>query len=475
MTLLDQRPHGADGPGEHLHGAVQGGTGGGRRSAVELICSKRDGGTLAPDEITRLLEAYLTGAVSDEQMAAMLMAVVWRGLDDNELGAWMDQMVASGVRLDLSGLSRPTVDKHSTGGVGDKISLVLAPLVAACGAGVPQLSGRGLGHTGGTLDKLEAIPGWRANLSTAEFLRQLDDVGAVICAAGADLAPADAKLYALRDVTGTVESIPLISASIMSKKVAEGTESLLLDVKVGRGAFMQQLAPARMLAATMVRLGAQRGVRTVACLTRMDAPLGRAVGNSLEVLESVAILQGGGPASVRDITLHLARQMVALAGLDVDPADRLADGSAYAVYREMIKAQGGDPDAELVIGAARRTITAPHGGVVQLIDAKSVGVAACRLGAGRLRKEDTVSFGAGVEVLVQEGDDVEAGQPLFEAYADDERHLDDGSLLLSGAFSLGDRTSEGGRCGDWHRDAGSLIIETIGPEDVQAIFDGSGT
>ena len=431
------------------------------RSVVELIGAKRDGGVLTAAEITWLLDAYVAGTVAEEQMAALLMAVVWRGLTDGELAAWMDQMVASGECLDLSGLSRPTVDKHSTGGVGDKISLILAPLVAACGLAVPQLSGRGLGHTGGTLDKLESFPGWRASLTTAEFLRQLDDVGAVICAAGADLAPADRKLYALRDVTGTVESIPLISASIMSKKVAEGTAGLVLDVKVGRGAFMQHRAAARLLAATMVRLGSQRGVRTVACLTGMDVPLGAAVGNALEVIESIDVLQGGGPADVRALTLALAREMVAVAGVVVDPERLLDDGSAYAVFRAMIAAQGGDPDADLSPGQHRSAVAASHAGIVTVLDAKSVGVAACRLGAGRLRKEDTVSVGAGVRCLVRQGDRVEAGQPLFEAFADDPDHLADGTALLEQAVILGEVAPAGA----------PLVLERIGLDDAHRILE----
>ena len=309
-------------------------------AAVDIIRAKRDNEVLSNDAITWVLDAYVAGQVAEEQMSALLMAIVFRGLNETELARWTDVMIASGERLDLSSLSRPTVDKHSTGGVGDKISLILAPLVAACGAAVPQLSGRGLGHTGGTLDKLEAIPGWRAVLSNREVLDQLESVGAVICAAGDGLAPADRKLYSLRDVTGTVESIPLISASIMSKKIAEGTGALLLDVKVGRGAFMKTRERASELARTMVELGEGHGVKTVAQLTAMDAPLGRAAGNGLEVTESVDVLTGGGPQDIIDLTLALAREMVALVGIDVDPAEKLADGSAYRVYREMIAAQG---------------------------------------------------------------------------------------------------------------------------------------
>ena len=407
-------------------------------SAPELIAAKRDGGALDPAAITWLLEAYARREVADEQMSAMLMAIFFRGLGPGELRAWTSAMIDSGERLDLSGLSRPTVDKHSTGGVGDKISLILVPLVAACGAAVPQLSGRGLGHTGGTLDKLESIPGWRAHLTNEEILDQLETIGAVVCAAGEGLAPIDKRLYALRDVTGTVESIPLISSSIMSKKIAEGTASLVLDVKVGRGAFIKDEAQSLLLAATMVDIGRSQGVNTVAQLSNMDAPLGRCVGNALEVRETLDVLGGAGPDDVRELTLALARIMLELAGLDVDPTIRLDDGSALATYRDMIRAQGGDPDAELAVAAHRETITSPREGVVTSIDALKVGVSAWRLGAGRARKEDPVSAAAGVEVLVREGDRVAAGQPLFELHADDEAHLASARPVIETAFTLGD-------------------------------------
>jgi len=347
-------------------------------------------------------------------------------------------MIASGETLDLKGLSRPSVDKHSTGGVGDKISLILAPLVAACGACVPQLSGRGLGHTGGTLDKLESIPGWRAALSNEEIREQLESVGAVICAAGAGLAPVDRRLYALRDVTGTVESIPLISSSIMSKKIAEGTQALVLDVKVGRGAFIKTIERARELASTMVALGEDHGVSTVAQLTAMDQPLGRAVGNALEVIESVEVLRGGGPADVRELTVALARTMLGLVGIDADPQAKLGDGSAYEVYRSMIIAQGGDPDAVLAPASEHDVVTAGASGYVTSVDALRVGVAAWRLGAGRARKEDPVSAGAGVMCLVREGDQVAAGEPLFELYADDDEHLARGREAIQGAVTIGE-------------------------------------
>jgi thymidine phosphorylase len=372
-------------------------------------------------------------------MSALLMAIFFNGLTDRELNTWTDRMIASGERLDLGGLTRPTVDKHSTGGVGDKISLILAPLVAACGAAVPQLSGRGLGHTGGTLDKLESIPGWRAFLTNDEIRAQLDSVGAVICAAGQGLAPVDRKLYSLRDVTGTVASIPLISSSIMSKKIAEGTHALVLDVKVGRGAFIKDLEQARELATTMVGLGHSHGVATVAQLTSMNAPLGRAVGNALEVQESVEVLQGAGPGDVRTLTLALARIMVGLVGLDVDPEAKLNDGSAYEVYERMIRAQGGDPDATLATAPCREDVLSTEDGVVHSIDALDVGVAAWRLGAGRARKEDPVSAAAGVVCLIREGDAISKGQPMFELHADDAAHLQQGRDAIANAVVVGER------------------------------------
>jgi thymidine phosphorylase len=411
-------------------------------AAVDVICAKRDHHELNDEQITWILNNYVKGAVAEEQMSALLMAILLNGMTSNELAKWTAVMIDSGERLDLSSLSRPTVDKHSTGGVGDKISLILAPLVAACGAAVPQLSGRGLGHTGGTLDKLEAITNWRAVLSNDEILSQLDTVGAVICAAGEGLAPADRKLYSLRDVTGTVESVPLISASIMSKKIAEGTASLVLDVKVGRGAFMKDLDRARELARTMVALGERHGVATVAQLTAMDAPLGRAAGNALEVSESVDVLRGGGPPDIRDLTLALAREMVSLAGLSVDPETKLNDGSAYRVYCEMIRAQGGDPDEEMPLATQRELVLAQRDGYVQQIDAMTVGVAAWRLGAGRARKEDAVSKAAGVLTLVREGDYVHAGEPLFELHADDTEHLAIGRRAIDGAALIGDEAPE---------------------------------
>ncbi len=422
--------------------------------AAALIRAKRDGHRLADDDIRWLFEAYARGEVADEQMSALLMAIYFRGLDGAELRAWTAAMIASGDCLDLSALRKPTVDKHSTGGVGDKVSLILAPLVASCGAAVPQLSGRGLGHTGGTLDKLESIPGFRTGLSPAETLAVLARAGCVICAAGSGLAPADRRLYALRDVTGTVESIPLIASSIMSKKIAEGTSALVLDVKVGTGAFMTDLGRARELAETMVALGEEHRVRTRALLTRMDTPLGRAVGNAVEVAESVRALQGDGPADLMAVTLALGRQMLALAGLDTDPAAAIEDGRALAAYRAMVTAQGGDPDAPLPQAAHTRVLAAAGTGWVTHLDALQVGTAAWRLGAGRARKEDQVSAAAGIICLAKPGEEVRAGQPVLELRADDEERFAPALAALAGAVTISDTGPP---------PAVSPVIEHIGP------------
>jgi len=381
--------------------------------AVDVIITKRDGAVLSPEHIDWVVDAYTRGVVADEQMSSLAMAILQRGMNRSEISRWTRAMIATGERLDFSGLSRPTADKHSTGGVGDKITLPLAPLVAACGVAVPQLSGRGLGHTGGTLDKLESIPGWQASLSNEQMYRQLEAVGAVICAAGSGLAPADKKLYALRDVTGTVECIPLIASSIMSKKIAEGTGVLVLDVKVGSGAFMKDLDSARELARTMVDLGTDAAVATTALLTDMSTPLGRAIGNGLEVTESVEVLAGGGPADVVELTLTLARAMVEGAGVrDIDPAEALADGRAMDVWRAMIRAQGGDPDAPMPQAEHVEEVRAPRDGVVTRMDALGVGVAAWRLGAGRARKEDPVQAAAGVYLHKTLGEPVKAGDVI---------------------------------------------------------------
>ena len=410
--------------------------------AATLIRAKRDGHRLADDDIRWLFEAYARHEVADEQMSALLMAIYFQGLDGAELRTWTAAMIASGNRLDLSSIARPTVDKHSTGGVGDKVSLILAPLVASCGAAVPQLSGRGLGHTGGTLDKLESIPGFRAGLTPDETLAVLASAGCVICAAGSGLAPADRRLYALRDVTGTVESIPLIASSIMSKKIAEGTSALVLDVKVGAGAFMKSQDQARELAETMVALGEEHQVRTSALLTAMDVPLGRAVGNAVEVAEAVAALHGDGPADLMEVTLVLARQMLALVGLAGDtagdPAAAIADGRALAAYRAMIRAQGGDPDAPLPQAAFTQVLAAPAAGWLTSLDALAVGTAAWRLGAGRARKEDAVSAAAGVICLAKPGEAVQAGQPLLELRADEAERFGPALAALADAIAISD-------------------------------------
>jgi thymidine phosphorylase len=407
--------------------------------AVSVIRAKRDGGVLSDAQIDWVVDAYTRGEVADEQMAALAMAILLRGMTTGEVARWTGAMIASGERLDLSGVPRPTVDKHSTGGVGDKITLPLTPLVAACGAAVPQLSGRGLGHTGGTLDKLESIPGFDVRLSTDAFVDQLRGVGAAICAAGEGLAPADRKLYALRDVTGTVESIPLIASSIMSKKIAEGTGALVLDVKVGSGAFMKAAEPAGELARTMVELGNAHGVRTVALLTDMSTPLGLAVGNAVEVAEAVEVLSGGGPADVVSLTLTLAGEMLALAGLsDVDPADALRDGRAMDTWRAMVRAQGGDPSAELPQAAEVEVVRADRDGVVTTVDAYPIGVAAWQLGAGRARKEDPVSASAGVVLHRRPGDAVRAGDPLYELRTDDPARLPTAIATARDAVTIAD-------------------------------------
>ena len=411
--------------------------------AVDIIQKKCDGIELSAAQIDWIIDAYTAAEIPDEQMAALAMAVLFRGLSRRELDCWTRAMINSGERLDFSGLSRPTVDKHSTGGVGDKITLPLVPLVAACGAAVPQLSGRGLGHTGGTLDKLESIPGWRASLSNEEMLRQLEDVGAVICAPGAGLVPADRRLYALRDVTGTVESIPLIASSIMSKKIAEGASALVLDVKVGSGAFMKTQESARELAQLMVDLGRGEGVTTVALLTDMSVPLGLTAGNALEVAESVEVLAGGGPSDVIELTVALAREMVAAVGRDDhDPADLLASGAAMDVWRSMIKAQGGDPDADLPVARETDVITAERDGVLQVLDARAVGEAARRLGAGRARKEHAVQAGAGVQMHAKPGLPVQAGQPLITLHTDTPERFPSAREALVGAYQIGDGAPE---------------------------------
>ncbi|CAM3155019.1 thymidine phosphorylase [Actinomyces slackii] len=386
--------------------------------AVDIIAAKRDGQRLADDQIDWVIDAYTRGAVAEEQMSALAMAIYLRGMDRAEIARWTRAMIETGERMDFTALGRPTADKHSTGGVGDKITLPLAPLVAVFGVAVPQLSGRGLGHTGGTLDKLEAISGWRAALSNEEITAMLraDGPGAVICAAGSGLAPADRRLYALRDTTATVSCVPLIASSIMSKKIAEGTGALVLDVKVGSGAFMKEMDQARELATTMVELGQDAGVTTRALLTDMSTPLGLSAGNALEVAESLEVLAGAGPRDVVELTIALAAEMLDASGRPIGEDElraALADGRAMDRWREMIRRQDGDPDAPLPVAPHTEVITAPADGVLTALDALAVGVAAWRLGAGRARKEDPVQAVAGVQMHAKPGDAVRAGQALL--------------------------------------------------------------
>jgi thymidine phosphorylase len=420
--------------------------------AVDLIKIKRDGGELSAAQIGWLVDAYTRGYVADEQMSAMTMAIFLRGMVSTEINDLTAAMVNSGERLDFSGLSKVTTDKHSTGGVGDKITLPLAPLVASFGLAVPQLSGRGLGHTGGTLDKFESIPGWRADLSNAEMLAQLEKVGAVVCAAGSGLAPADRKLYALRDITGTVEAIPLIASSIMSKKLAEGTSSLVLDVKFGNGAFMSEFDRAKELANVLVRIGNDAGVATCAVLTNMNTPLGLAIGNANEVRESVEVLAGGGPADVVEVTVTLAEHMLELAGMTgVDVRSHLANGKAMDSWRAMVSAQGGDPDAALPVASESHVVTATRDGVVSRMDALPFGIAAWRLGAGRARKEDPVIHAAGIDLAVKPGAAVKKGDVIFTLSANDSARFDRALEALDGGWEIGESVI----------DRGPLIAEVI--------------
>ena len=413
-------------------------------SAAEVIAAKRDRHSLTDPQIDWVIDAYTRGAVADEQMSALLMAILLNGMESREISRWTDAMINSGERMTWSALTRPTVDKHSTGGVGDKITLPLAPLVAACGAAVPQLSGRGLGHTGGTLDKLESIPGWRASLSNEEMLKVLQDCGAVICAAGAGLAPADKKLYALRDVTATVEAIPLIASSIMSKKIAEGTSALVLDVKTGAGAFMSDPQKAKELAHVMVGLGKRAGVKTIALVTAMDIPLGLTAGNALEVRESVEVLAGGGPADIVELTVLLAREMLEIVGItNIDPADMLKNGKAMDVWRQMISAQGGDPDAKLPTAKENLIITAQSSGTILSMDAMKVGIAAWRLGAGRSRQGEAVQAGAGIEIHAKPGDLIAAGAPLYTLLTDTPAAFARAQESLNNSVTIGDLPKDG--------------------------------
>ena len=403
----------------------------------DLIYVKRDGGVLTEEQIRWFINAFTKNEIPDEQAGSFLMAVFFQGLNKEELNVWTDAMIKSGEILDLASVGKPTVDKHSTGGVGDKISLPLCPLVASFGAAVPQLSGRGLGTFGGTLDKMESISGFNITLSNEKMIQQLKDVGVFITAAGAGLAPADRKMYSFRDVIGTVECIPLIASSIMSKKIAEGTQSLVLDVKAGRGAFMKDFLKAKQLAETMVEIGNKAGVKTVALITQMDTPLGNAVGNALEVSESIDVLNGKGPQDVIEITLALAKEMLQLAGINKDPATGLKDGTALQVWKKMIVAQGGNPDLEIPVAKQKEKIVATQSGYITDLDAYAIGLSAWRLGAGRAKKEDAVSKTAGIICLAKEGDYVEKDQPVLELHIDDSSRLPLAKEALKNAFTIG--------------------------------------
>ena len=413
-------------------------------AAVEIISAKRDKHELSNDQIDWTIDAYTRGVIADEQMSALLMAILLNGMNNREISKWTEAMIASGEKMNWSMLDRPTVDKHSTGGVGDKITLPLAPLVAACGAAVPQLSGRGLGHTGGTLDKLESIKGWKANLSNAEMLKVIQECGAVICAAGAGLAPADKKLYALRDVTGTVQAIPLIASSIMSKKIAEGTSALVLDVKTGSGAFMSDPKDAALLARTMVDLGKNAGVKTRALVTAMDVPLGLTAGNALEIRETLEVLAGGGPSDVIELTLLLANEMLDAVGIKpkVSPEEALKNGMAMDVWRKMIAAQGGDNDAPLPVAKERMEIKASSSGKLLTLDAMKVGVAAWRLGAGRQKQGEVLQLGSGIEIHAKPGDLVSKDQTILTLHTDEVARFERVIDALAGGFSIGGKDDE---------------------------------
>ena len=413
-------------------------------AAVEIISAKRDKFELTDDQIDWTVAAYTRGVIADEQMSALLMAILLNGMNNREISRWTQAMIDSGERMNWSMLDRPTVDKHSTGGVGDKITLPLAPLVAACGAAVPQLSGRGLGHTGGTLDKLESIKGWKANLSNEQMLKVIQDCGAVICAAGAGLAPADKKLYALRDVTGTVQSIPLIASSIMSKKIAEGTGALVLDVKTGSGAFMSDPKDAGLLARTMVDLGKNAGVKTRALVTAMDVPLGLTAGNALEIRETLEVLAGGGPSDVVELTLLLANEMLDAAGIKpkVTPEEALKNGLAMDVWRKMISAQGGDNQAPLPVAKEKMEIKANASGKLLTLDAMKVGVAAWRLGAGRQKQGEMLQLGSGIEIHAKPGDLVVKDQTILTLHTDEPDRFNRAIEALTGGYQIGGKDDE---------------------------------
>lgn len=411
--------------------------------AVDIIRSKRDREVLSEEQINWIIDAYTRGIVGDEQMAALNMAIFLNGMNREEIVTWTKAMIATGETMSFAKLSKKTTDKHSTGGVGDKITLPLGPLVASYGVAVPQLSGRGLGHTGGTLDKLEAIPGWSPDMSNERMFEILEETGAVVAAAGSGLAPADKKIYALRDITSTVDCIPLIASSIMSKKIAEGTASLVLDVKVGSGAFMKDLNQARELAQTMVDLGTDAGVNTRALLTDMSVPLGLTIGNALEVRESVEVLAGGGPADVRELTCALAREMLDMAGVhDADVEEALKDGRAMDCWNQMIRAQGGDPGAPLPTATHTQEILAERDGYITNLDALALGVGSWRLGAGRARKEDPVQAGAGIEIHTPVGTKVTKGEKLLTLHTDTPERFERAIESITPGISIGENAPE---------------------------------
>lgn len=429
----------------------------------ELIVRKRDGDTLSPEEISALIAGYTRGEVPEYQMSAFAMAVFFRGMTFDETVAMTEAMRDSGKVVNLDTIAAPKVDKHSTGGVGDKVSICLAPIVAACGVVVPMMSGRGLGHTGGTLDKLEAIPGFRVDLSVAEFRRQLRRIGCALIGQTNDMAPADKHFYALRDVTGTVESIPLITSSILSKKLAEGVDALVLDVKVGRGAFMKSESDARTLARSLVRVGRLAGKRVAAVLTDMSTPIGHTIGNALETAEALEVLHGGGPDDLREITYALAAEMLLAAEVAGSKAraERIASravagGDALRKMREIVEAQGGDPKVvdepdRLTVARHRTTLEAPADGVVTDIDPLELGYTSMGLGAGRGRADEAVDWGAGARLHVSLGDSVRRGDPLATLYSSDRDRLSQGATRAAAAFRIGRRAPR----------ARSRILETI--------------
>jgi pyrimidine-nucleoside phosphorylase len=418
--------------------------------AVDIIVKKRDGGSLTRDEIQFFVGAATTGALPDYQISALLMAILLRGMSGEETAWLTDSMVYSGGRVDLSDIPGVKVDKHSTGGVGDKTSLVLAPLAAACGVPVPMMSGRGLGHSGGTLDKLESIPGFRVNLTLEEMKAALARVGCAMIGQTAQIAPADKKLYALRDVTGTVESIPLISASIMSKKIAEGIDALVLDVKTGSGAFMKTELDSRRLAESLVSIGNASGVKTEAVITRMDAPLGRAVGNALEVIECIEVLKGRGPTDLIAVSVELTARMLVLGGIAGNRVDAegkvrqaISSGSGLDRFRRIIEQQGGDPrvvDRYHLFPATsgRQVITAPRSGFLAALDAEYIGRASVRLGAGRDRIDDPIDPAVGIVVVAKPGDELRAGDPVLELHHRDADRLEEAAALAARSIEIAD-------------------------------------